>query len=382
VVRGLGKVQMDPTSAVARTEHLVLFSRPGRRFKIAELERMLWHERSLFEYAVEIVPIEDLAIHQETMRRYPHRPATERAHRARANQWLEANQPFRRYVLRELKQRGPLRARELENRVGQHWNSGGWTDNPSRHVGLMLDVLWMKGEVMIVGRDGQQRIWDLASRSLPQVPRLPQREVARRIVEGQLRARGVAEVKRFGWAFDGRAPGWERALKDRIIEVTPDRAKLTLRYRYAGTPEQVWRILMEPESRRRYLGVGRVDAFPGAKGTYLGAEFHCRHGKDLEGKTVFRITACDVPDFITTYMDFPVVGHAYRTDRLRAEAGGTVNDVYVTWEPLPGPLGALKERGTAIFARKFFGDSARRITEMVAEGVGAGPTASSATTST
>jgi class 3 adenylate cyclase len=166
-------------------------------------------------------------------------------------------------------------------------------------------------------------------------------------------------------------PVKERALKDRVIEVTANDAKLTLQYRYPGPPEQVWRILMEPESRRRYLGVPRVDMVPGAKGTYLGAEFHCRHGKDLEGKTVFRITACDVPDFVTTYMDFPVVGHAYRTDRLRADGRETVNDVYLTWDALHGPLGAIKEGGTKIMARKFFGDSAKRIGEMVAEGVGA-----------
>lgn len=183
-------------------------------------------------------------------------------------------------------------------------------------------------------------------------------------------------------AYADLAPAKAKALADRVVEVTPERSKLTLQYRFAGPPEQVWRILMEAESRRRYLGVPRVDMRPGAKGTYLGAEFHCRHGKDLEGKTVFRITACDVPDFITTYMDFPVVGHAYRTDRLRAEGGGTVNDVYVTWDALPGPLGALKERGTALMARKFFGDSAKRITEMVAEGVGADPSTRGATAST
>jgi uncharacterized protein YcaQ len=218
VVGGLGKIQLDPTSVVARTEHLVLFSRLGRKFKVAELERMLWQERSIFEYAVEIVPIEHLALHQETMRRYPDHCISMYAHRVRASEWLKANQPFRRYVLRELKLRGPLRSREIENRVGMHWTSGGWNDNPGRHVGLMLDVLWMKGEVMIVGRDGQQRIWDLASRTLPVVPRLPQREVARRLLEGQLRARGVADIHQFGWAFDGRPPGWENSLKDLVRE--------------------------------------------------------------------------------------------------------------------------------------------------------------------
>src|SRR6266540_6608156 len=69
-VHRLGLVQLDPTSVVARTEHLVLWSRLGRRFRIEELERLLWVDRELFEYWVHIVPTSDLAIHRESMRRY------------------------------------------------------------------------------------------------------------------------------------------------------------------------------------------------------------------------------------------------------------------------------------------------------------------------
>jgi len=218
VVEGLGMVQLDPTSAVARTEHLVLFGRLGKGFSIQELERMLWEERSLFEYWVHIVPTSDLAIHRETMRRYPKGPRGDLASRVHVHEWLEANAAFRRYVLRELRRRGPLRARDLEDRVAPGWSTGGWTDQ-GRSVAMMLDLLWSKGEIMIVGRDGQQRLWDLAERSLPMDgPRLPQREVARRILLGQLRAWGVAKRSQFGWAFDGRPPGWERALAELISE--------------------------------------------------------------------------------------------------------------------------------------------------------------------
>jgi uncharacterized protein YcaQ len=98
------------------------------------------------------------------------------------------------------------------------WRSGGWSDD-ERHVGMMLDILWSKGEVMVVGRDGRQRVWDLAERLLPVTePRLPQREVARRILDTQLRALGIATAKQFGSAFDGRTPGWEQALSALVRE--------------------------------------------------------------------------------------------------------------------------------------------------------------------
>jgi uncharacterized protein YcaQ len=130
--------------------------------------------------------------------------------------WLTANASFRRYVLRELRRRGPLRTRDIEDRTAEGWRTGGWNDD-GKFTGMMLEILWGRGEVMIVGRDGQQRLWDLAERSLPvDAPRPAQREVARRILDGQLRARGVARRNQFGFAFDGRPPGWERALRELV----------------------------------------------------------------------------------------------------------------------------------------------------------------------
>ncbi|HEX7248546.1 MAG TPA: crosslink repair DNA glycosylase YcaQ family protein, partial [Actinomycetota bacterium] len=121
---------------------------------------------------------------------------------------------FRRYVLRELRLRGPLRARDFEDRVAEGWHTGGWNDD-GRNVAMMLDLLWSKGEVMIVGRDGQQRLWDLASRSLPLAGvRSPARAVAREVLDRQLKARGVASPRQFGWLFDGRPDGWQRALTE------------------------------------------------------------------------------------------------------------------------------------------------------------------------
>jgi uncharacterized protein YcaQ len=157
-VHDLWEVQMDPTSAVARTEHLVLFSRLGRGFRIADLEGQLWTDRSLFEYWVHIVPSADYGVHRETMRRYPGGPRGDLTSRRRVKEWLAANPAFHRYVLRELRRRGPLRSRDLEDRAEVSWPGGGWNDDDPRHVSLLLDLMWHRGEIMIVGREGQQRL--------------------------------------------------------------------------------------------------------------------------------------------------------------------------------------------------------------------------------
>jgi uncharacterized protein YcaQ len=212
VVTGLTEVQMDPTSAVARTEHIVLFSRIGPRFRVADLERMLWDERTLFEYEAHIVPTTDLPIHRISMRRYPHGPWKRHSY---VREWLVANREFERYVLGELRRRGPLRARDLENRAAAGWRTGGWNDE-GQSVPMLLDILWAQGKVMIVGRDGQQRIWDLASRSLPTVAGRSAAAIASEVVERDVLAAGVVRLDRVGRLFDGELPGRAGAVQTHL----------------------------------------------------------------------------------------------------------------------------------------------------------------------
>ncbi|MGZ4132737.1 MAG: winged helix-turn-helix domain-containing protein [Actinomycetota bacterium] len=216
-IRRLWMLQMDPTSSVARTEHLVLFSRLGPRYRPAELERLLWEEGSLFEYRAFILPTSDLPIHRETMRRYP--PPTGATRHEYVRHYLTENAAFRRHILRRLRADGPLRTRDFDNHTKVEWRTGGWNDGDGS-VAMMLEILWARGEVMIVGRDGQQRVWDLASRRLPMdAPRLRPGELAHEVVRRQHAAAGIAKRSTLGFLFDGtKAPGWERALERLVRE--------------------------------------------------------------------------------------------------------------------------------------------------------------------
>jgi uncharacterized protein YcaQ len=182
-VRTLGFLQLDPISTVAPPQHLVLWSRLGSAYDVAELERLLWEERKLVEWNAFLWPIEDLPLLQARMRRRD----------GRAAQWsiafLQENAAFRRYVLRELERRGPLLSREIEDHAPSKREAHRWWG--ARKMGLMLGVLNARGEVAVVGRRGKQRLWDLAERWYPPTERLRWRDAARILDEQRFRSLGV-----------------------------------------------------------------------------------------------------------------------------------------------------------------------------------------------
>jgi uncharacterized protein len=208
VATDLASLQLDPISVVARSHLLVLWSRLGR-FDLTDLEALLWRERRLFEFwtnAAAVVCTEDYPIHSLLMRRYP---SDRYAHNRRVRAWLAANQALRRSILRQLRASGPLPSRAFEDRAQTGWQSSGWTTG--RNVERMLDVLWTQGHIMVAGRRGQQRIWDLAERCLPRwapTRRPPEREVVRLATQRSLRALGVATARDIDRHFTaGRYPG-------------------------------------------------------------------------------------------------------------------------------------------------------------------------------
>ncbi len=231
-VRHLGFLQIDPIATVAPAQHLVLWSRLGA-YDVAELDRLLWDERALFEWDALLWPIEELPLVRGLMRRWR---TSSHSHSERwVRTFVAENQSFRRYVLRELERHGPLLSRALEDRSRGERERHRWYG--SRKVGLMLTSLHLRGEVAVAGRLGGQRLWDLAERVLPETEALSLRDAERALEERRFRALGVRRT-RPGWeahadATDGDVPERVTLLSpfDRLIH-DRDRAEALFGFHY------------------------------------------------------------------------------------------------------------------------------------------------------
>ena len=260
-VRRLGFLQIDPISTVAPPQRLVLWSRLGS-YDSAELDRLLWEERKLFEWGAFIWPIEDFPVIRARMRRRRAKYKYEQ----QGSEFLRTNARFKRHLLRELEERGPLLSREIEADLMVSKDPHDWWG--SRKVTLMLELLEDRGVVAIVGRRGKQRVWDLAERWYPEAESMPWPEAEQLLAEKRFRSLGV-RFEKGEWqahpdAEDGPVPRRVTFLSpfDRLIH-NRDRAEALwdFHYRlemYVPKPKREYGYYVLPILRGDRL-IGRID---------------------------------------------------------------------------------------------------------------------------
>jgi uncharacterized protein YcaQ len=143
----------------------VLFARLGP-VREAALERAAYERRMLFDawaHEASLVATADLPLHRWAMRTYLDTPTTRAA---RAREFLAANAAFCDELVAELRERGPLRARELEDRSAEPWRHGWWTDEVSARqtIARLLHLLWITGRIGVARREAGERLWDVFER--------------------------------------------------------------------------------------------------------------------------------------------------------------------------------------------------------------------------
>jgi uncharacterized protein YcaQ len=191
LVRHLTLVQIDLTAAVAPSADLVLWSRFGSPYTLAELDALL-DDRSLVEYQGVLRPSEDISLYRADMQGWPGREPL-RDWQVGLRQWLEANDACRRDILQLLQSEGPLPARELPDTCAVPWRSTGWTND--KNVQRMLTMMERRGEVAVSTRDGRERLWDLAGRVYPDDHVVPADDARAVRDRRRLASLGIARAK-------------------------------------------------------------------------------------------------------------------------------------------------------------------------------------------
>ncbi len=205
-IEQLGYVQIDTISVVARAHDHVLKTRVPN-YESGHIDK-LQREGRVFEYwshAAAYLPMRD------------YRYATTRM-RAMANgeeRWVRSRDAkLMREVLSYVRDNGPTMARDFEQ---PETRAGGWWDwKPAKRA---LEQLFMQGDLMVRGREGFQKVYDLTERLLPaevdtSVP--SDAEMARHLLENNLRSYGFTTQKSVTYLRRGQA--LRQALKTEVEE--------------------------------------------------------------------------------------------------------------------------------------------------------------------
>ena len=161
VARHFGGIQIDPTRTVERTQHLVLWSRI-KDYDRTLLDRALKEHRA-FEYSAFIMAPDRLP---DLLYQGPVWATGMGNWSKRARDFLAGNAEFRKSIIEQIRASGPLQSRQIDDsKVKVGWESTGWTHG--KNTTRMLEFMGIKLDIVVAGRSGQERLWDLPERVIP-----------------------------------------------------------------------------------------------------------------------------------------------------------------------------------------------------------------------
>ncbi len=165
-IRHLGALQIDSISVVARSHHIVMWSRLGDH-PPEWLDELLHTDRAIFEYwahAAAYVPIEHYPFFRRMM--LEHRSGSGSAWSKRSREWINENQELVDSVVSHVREHGAVSTTTFSAPEGAE-RSAPWAWYGNKPTNIALDVLWTNGTLMIDRRDKFKRWYDLTERVHP-----------------------------------------------------------------------------------------------------------------------------------------------------------------------------------------------------------------------
>lgn len=188
IIEHLGYIQIDTISVINRTHHHVTWTRRPK-YLTRELQDLV-KEKKVFDYwahAASYLPMKDY-----------------RFSLVRKSQigegdgfWYTKDTKSMKYVLDRIKAEGALMSRDFKK--SKFKSDVPWMKSP---INQALMQLFFEGKIMIVGRQGFQKIFDLPERALPddantQMP--TEEEYFKYLIQRDLRAHGLMRARELGY---------------------------------------------------------------------------------------------------------------------------------------------------------------------------------------
>lgn len=234
-IRHLGALQIDSISVVARSHHIVMWSRLGNH-PSGWLDELLSRDRAIFEYwahAAAYTPIELFPYFRRAMLGYL--DAHGNGWSARSREWICDNRALLDDVVEHIRVHGAVCASSFDAPEDAP-RAAPWAWHGNKPTNRALDMLWTMGVLMIDRRDKFQRWYDLTERVHPcwndaRMPSVDEERIALGAIA--LRAMGLACARwlpdyfRTDWGTRAIPASTSRQILDRLVETG------------AGTPAKV-----------------------------------------------------------------------------------------------------------------------------------------------
>lgn len=149
-------LQLDPLVMVARSQDIAMYGRV-LDYKPELLYKLAYDKRKAFDYGgwLMMYPMHEFPYWRLHMKHREERGL-------RYESFTHPPKEVIKFVLDELREKGPLGNRDIEGDAVRVWSYRG-----RKETSVTLFYLWLIGEVMISNRKGFDRIYDLRERVLP-----------------------------------------------------------------------------------------------------------------------------------------------------------------------------------------------------------------------